>query len=293
MVPLKVVGITPAPNTQASYVWNKSIQLSRADAPLGTTAAYVKTDFEPETVVGSENYVPKFQGLTRGGNLSLVVKTTVAGLNLEAKRDDTTNPTNPFRIIGTNPSAAAVVAFINGLGTPGLAAGATHDFGRVVQAIIKHESGGNSSLVNQFDANGFPTFNSGGDGGAGLMQLSLRNVTQENRWNWKQNIRDGFNLLAGNLEQANRHFRNNRNALTAQQLAALAQANGISGVTFAIPSAEELLLNAISLYGPNSQYYHSYKVNNFYVVTRNLDGTGTINLNVEPNGYVDTILGLS
>jgi hypothetical protein len=296
-IPLKVVGITPAPNTQASYVWNKSIQLSQTDAPLATTAGYVKTDFNPETVVGSENYMPNFQGLTRGGNLSLVVKTTVAGLNLEAKRDDRTNPTNPFKIIGTKPGAADVVAFINGLGTPGLAAGATHNFGRIVQAIIKHESGGNSSLVNQFNANGFPTFNSNadgtsGDGGAGLMQLSLSKVTQENRWNWKQNIRDGFNLLAGNLEQANRHIRNARNAVTAQQLAALAQANGVSGVTFAIPTAEQLLLNAISLFGPNSRYYHSYRLNNSYVVTRNPGGTGTINLNVVPNGYVDTIIGL-
>src|SRR5262249_8406540 len=63
-----------------------------------------------------------------------------------------------------------------------------HDYHALLLKIMQQETHGN-----QFDAEGSPIFNTMGDGGAGLFQItppSLREV-----WNWKANVDAGVRIL--------------------------------------------------------------------------------------------------
>lgn len=295
--------ITGLPAGSAMQVnWTETIQFVPSDdphAPANTASTLtISKQTTGPNVTFTQADVPPGKTL-QGGRLSIKASYMLNGQQVNLSFSDGPGG-KPLRVGADNPSETEVTSYLNSLGTPSQAQGQKnqkYNFIRIEKAIIKHESGGGLKLNQQFlPSNGYPVFNvpkgrGVGDGGVGLMQITYH-VNALDRWNWKQNVHDGYTLLSGNVKQAAQHFQNSRKAM-ARLLPGLAKKYKVHAVTIEVPTADDLILNAVSLFGPNSRFYQAYATNpggGFQVaVTGNV---GVIELKPIPNDYVSTILKL-
>ena len=121
----------------------------------------------------TSNWQVRFGSTFYGGNVTVAVEArTQQGASYRAQ-------VSPVQILGTQPGRATILAE---LGTSPW----------YIRRIGQHESG----LV-QFQSSGQPLLNTTGDGGVGILQITGRNQSDQDVWNWKHNIATGKTLLAG------------------------------------------------------------------------------------------------
>jgi hypothetical protein len=137
-----------------------------------------------------------WQGMVRGGQLTLTATATIRGESVTATLDG-------LSIKGQNPSKDAVRSYINSQPVPSwYPAGATYTYNQVLNKLASVESGG---ALQQFISDGTPLFNAPAkgaepDGGAGVMQLTP--PSPEETWNWKKNVDDGATTFRNKLVDA-------------------------------------------------------------------------------------------
>ncbi len=281
----EISGLDPSVSTSLSVTWTLQVKFMPEDADNAPASSANTVTTAPKTMSGTSVTFAQADmpgGQVQGGRLTLTAKFTINGqsITLSLSKDPTTGDT--LMVVADNPTEDTVNAYVKSLGTPALAANSTYNFGEIVESIITQESS------DQQFVDGQPHFNSHGDGGVGFMQITYHR-TNNDIWNWHTNITDGFTLLVGNMAQTRRHL-----SLTAATLRSLATENDLTSVNVQALTADQYILSAISLFGPNSHYYYELQKDGDgdYVVTPNGDGTGTIHLVLQPNPYVDTILGI-
>jgi hypothetical protein len=296
--------------------WTEQVQFIPADDPhalpnTATTLTIKKQVNGAPTVTFSQGDIP--HRAPQGGRLSISVSTDLNGQTQTWSIAKTPAGQNALEIWGQNPSQSDIKQYVQMQPTPKLATGAkTYNFSKIVTSLIQHESSWkqftDGFTVDHIPSTGYPTFSTGNDNGVGLMQITPLNKgvpSPADTWDWQQNITDGINLLSSKMANAKQHFLNLKNGYSASQLAALAKQYHLKSVSVADPTPDQLIISAVSLYGPTdksvlaknkaSYFYWTYNsgVNNKPIVTRHANGTGTIDLvTLFRNPYVNIILAI-
>jgi hypothetical protein len=301
----ELTGIDPSVAASLLVTWVEQVSFFPSDDPTGNAdSASANTIVDTKQTIGTQvtftqNDVP---GVIQGGRVTITATAIVDNQQLNTSLSKLPDNSTNIMIVGDNPTAVAVASYIQRLGTPTLAVGSQYDFGRLLEAIIKEESGGVTSpraITNQFLSSGVPTFNMTGDGGVGLTQITpgvTPKVPRTNGdiWNWQTNLSDGFRLLSLDLTQAYNHFMNDLKTY-GPKLPALAAQYGFESVTMEQPTTDELLLFAVGLYR-KPVYYSQYNGESSHHLVPTADPNNPINgiviLSDGYNDYVATILGL-
>jgi hypothetical protein len=192
-MPTLRVGLQDVP---ASFVqglavnWHTEITSGPGDFPHQiTTFAATPIDF---AVNSSTEYQPDFGDQIVGGKLTFTARFAIAQVPLEASSEDL-----HLRILGTQPAAATIEAYVNAKHAPGgFPAGGGFTYTDVLLRIMRVESFGGL----QFLGDGSPLFNTTDDGGAGLFQITPPDTAQV--WNWQDNADAGQNVFNGKLGEA-------------------------------------------------------------------------------------------
>ena len=163
-----------------SVQWHTEITSGPGDFPH-QIARFSATPIDA-TVTGSDQYQPDFQTQVVGGKLTFTADYSVAGVALQASSKN-------LRILGTQPDAAVIEAYVGTKPAPGtfpVAGGFT--YGEVLLRIMQKETKGL-----QFRPQGAPVFNLQDDGGAGLFQITPPSTADV--WNWRANVDGGASTL--------------------------------------------------------------------------------------------------
>jgi hypothetical protein len=176
--------------------------------------------YDNHTVDDSTEFTPDFKmngaEVIRGGTLVLTAKTRVGSNTIKVTTPSTGD--DRLTILGDNPDAATLSAYVAGLGAPAnWPAASGYDFHTMVRKIIGQESG-----RVQFDPDGVPLWSQDKAKGVGLMQLTKPAPTPDQTWDWRRNVDAGVTLLGEKLGIA--ISRLNHLLTTTQHQAAAAQA---------------------------------------------------------------------
>ena len=298
----ELTGIDPSVASSLLVTWVEQVSFVPSDDPTGhADPGSSNTIVDIKHTIGTQVTFTQgdIPGEIQGGRVTITATAVVNNQQFTVSLSTLPNTSNKVMIVGDNPTATSVDLFIRGLGTPALAVGSHYNFGRMLEAIIKQESGGATSprsITNQFLRSGVPTFNSTGDGGVGLTQITpgqspLVPRTNGDIWNWKTNVTDGFRLLSLDLAQAQQHFKNDVSKY-GPKLPALAAQYGFASVSMEQPTADQLLLNADGLFR-RPVYYEGESSHHLVPTAAPRNSTnGVVKLLSGYNDYVDTILGL-
>lgn len=149
------------------YTWEFTVRWTGPDGRLFNDEFAGKTEAQNAEVSA---WTIAWEGKTRGGdNIALRVSTVGKGKTYKK------SVTDPFKIIGENPTVAQVKAGLS----------------LQEQVVVYMES---FPKWQHFNNQGFPIF--GFPHGYGLMQLDNPRATDEQVWNWKENRTAGAALLA-------------------------------------------------------------------------------------------------
>jgi hypothetical protein len=183
--------------------------IARVDLPRGLSPyrqSLVRPVVFSKTVTGTRvTFVgDDWRGLVRGGRLTLtavavvdgqVIQGQLGGRVVEQRVDGRlVRRLDGLRILGTDPTEAAVRAYVDTLPVPGRwPTNTQYEFRQIVRKMIAHESGG----VHQFDPNGLPLWSSDNQRGVGLMQITDPAPTDDEVWDWRRNVARGVAILGG------------------------------------------------------------------------------------------------
>lgn len=176
---------------QPIYTFSASLTFDRSVSPYGRNTGSGGRDREIYSLPGrpesTENtWVIDFPQL-RGGALTVGVTVRVG-----AASPPLTATLSGLTIVGTNPRPAQIKAFANSIG-------ATNQRFR---KIMRQESS-----LSQFTSAGWPKFSADGRGGVGLCQVTIPTPTDDQIWNWKENVRQGWRIYQEKERIARRYSR--------------------------------------------------------------------------------------
>jgi hypothetical protein len=186
----------------------------------------------------------------RGGDL--VVNVVVAGTTLTAT-------TANLRVTGTNPSIPALrnVAPANG----------------AFRKLLCLESG-----LRQFQSS-YPLFGADNKGGAGICQITNPPPTDAQIWNWKENMKAGWELFRSKQSIARNYPAQVRASAQFAELVkafnAQRAANGLGSLTIVLPdyTDEQLERDTLRAYNGYAGRLHEYRVK--------VDGNGLLAVTVD------------
>jgi hypothetical protein len=230
--------------SQVKFTWQARISFPASDG-LNAIADIPETVFTKTTIGPNVTFTTAdWKGMIRGGRLVLTVQATINGADMEGTKDG-------LKILGDNPSADAVKAYISSFSAPPSypSLGATFTYQQILTKIALQESDG---TLGQFISDGTPLFSGANDGGAGIMQITP--PTAEQVWDWKANVQAGVKKLNSSLELADRYVANLRLYINSSFLAATNTARQNQGlpplVSIVIPNwtADQKVRDAVRGY---------------------------------------------
>jgi len=159
----------------AVFEWSATLEFNSHQAPNGGTRNTHHPDIAPQTGPSPSWRIPFTQ--VSGGEL--IVKVVMrAGSRSERE-------SKKWEIVGNNPTSADIRIFFNGIAANGTEAKRT-----AFRKLMRHESD-----LRQFLApNYWPLYSEDGKGGVGLCQLTDPTPTDEQTWDWQENVRVGWAL---------------------------------------------------------------------------------------------------
>jgi hypothetical protein len=192
------------------------------DALTWTTTISAESDFSPnqkfdqiETIFGGATmdaikHRPLFGTQVIGGELSVRIQGSVGTLMV-----DVSSTANQFKILGTNPEYASLVAYLRSTAVPRLyPVSSGVDYHDLMQAIIRKETGdgpdnsehNGSQFLDTGPFSGHPKFNTTKDGGVGFSQYTPGNNPaidyRVEIWDWKKNVDRGLKVFSAKLQEA-------------------------------------------------------------------------------------------
>jgi hypothetical protein len=244
LIHARVVGVNPGPNEDIEYAWQTRVIYRAQDYPalrgqFGPGRDIASPDYNEEVIVNSQDFVPTFMvgdKLTlRGGTVVLTVRVTIGGTPLELSTPSQGN--ERLQILGQNPDRRTVSAFVSKeLTVPQQWPSNTqYNYHSIIRKIINHES-----QVRQFHESGVPLWSMDGARGVGMMQITAPQPSDDEVWDWRENIRGGARVFSQKLGTAIRRL----NLLYRQILTEAAQ------VVALVPpiTGDMVVLNAIRGY---------------------------------------------
>jgi hypothetical protein len=216
----RIVGITPDPTSTTGFEWSASIRFDSAACPHGCkadgTSRVIAGPAITETVVGGA-WTPRFPSLL-GGELSLTVRATVAGESWQAG-------SHGLRIEAVNPGCSELLAAL------------PHD---TLRRIACHESGLRQFMAARDRGQGFsPLFSGDKLLGAGIFQITNPSPTDEQIWNWRENVAAGIATFNSKIAVALAYPQRVETAQGFQELAAktnrMRRAQGLPEIQIKVP----------------------------------------------------------
>jgi hypothetical protein len=179
----QILGITPDPTSTTEFEWTAKIRFDSAGCVHGCKADGSSRVIEgpsiTEKVVGG-SWSPKFPSI-RGGELSLAVRATVNGESWQAD-------SRGLRIEAMNPRC------------PELMAALPHD---TLRRIACHESGLRQFRAVRDGGQGVsPLFSGDNLLGVGIFQITYPAPTDEQIWNWRENVAAGIAVFNSKIASA-------------------------------------------------------------------------------------------
>jgi hypothetical protein len=310
-IDFQVTGITPDPLATTGnnlFNVNYSLTLSATTNPYnippkslkgqvsyfaGPTFEYRNDPLVPLNYYALQ-FLPGSSGIV-GGKLEVTVDTIMNGKNIQLYSNDVT-------ILGMNPTASAVKAYINAKPTPtgpnGFPAKSGYDYHTILRQIAGVESNGlssNGAIYHQFSDlsqnAGWPYFNSNGatttgpqDGGVGIMQITpdpkSKNIASiSDIWNWHTNVDDGVALFKTKLAEVSNYtafYEANQEKMLASQIKALRVKNGLSSLSMEPLTAAEVVRAAIRRYNGGFEFTPARDKAGNLIVTMTGPKTGVI-----------------
>jgi outer membrane protein OmpA-like peptidoglycan-associated protein/peptidoglycan hydrolase-like protein with peptidoglycan-binding domain len=278
----RIVGITPDPTPSAAFEWTAQIRFDARTCVFGPNRQINPPDIV-QTVVGGR-FTPNFTSI-RGGELTLIVRASIGGQILEAR-------TTGLRIAGTNPQRVDVQQALPHATLRRIACQESSSTRR----HRAHPFAGQR----QFDAppNGgvsdCPLFSSDGAGGVGIMQITNPLPTDDDVWNWRQNVATGIQIFNQKVQGARNYPRQVRGSAGFRALVdnfnRARQAQGLPPVQVMLPdfttgnfdnNLQQLELDAIrgfNGWGGRDQF--RFPLHEFRVA---VDGNGLLQVvNIQP-----------
>lgn len=157
--------ITPDPKKPVVYTWRVSLSSN------GTGCVHSRSRVIKHPDIVATNNQNKFAipfSQVRGGNLDVSVSALVGTVTLTAKSDK-------LKVTGTNPS-------VNVLRT-------TAPINPAFRKLMQVESG-----LRQFRTDTCPLFSADNFGGVGICQITYPKPSDDQVWNWKENMKAGWSL---------------------------------------------------------------------------------------------------
>jgi hypothetical protein len=174
--------VTLDQKTPASYQWKVTLQFGSHGCAHAMGRSIKHPDITQVTAANQWT-IPFSQ--VRGGNLSIAVTVMIGSTLLQAQSDK-------LEITGTNPSTTALAPV----------APANDAFRKLMQL----ESG-----LQQFRSPGCPKFSGDNYGGVGICQITKPRPTDDQVWNWKENVKAGWQIYREKETIAGRYPANVRN----------------------------------------------------------------------------------
>lgn len=247
----RFVNLDSNPVHTTTFRWQAKIRFDASTA-LNGPKRRLDHDYPIQEVTGTRKYMPDFQDgnrqVIRGGDLSFIVKASIAGFDFEARSDAiTSDDSDILKVRGLNPSEAVVRAYVrqraNALGI----GDHVNDLGR----IIRHESS-----YRQFRGdhlNRPPLFSADKEGGVGLYQITNPKPTPDQIWEWTSNVNAGLMKFKETLSLSKRlHvivqgpvFRQSVQQVNAYRISQGLPAIALTQVYVPPLSTEQIRLNAI------------------------------------------------
>jgi len=267
------VTLTGAKATGIQFQWTVTIGLPAEGGGRDIT----DVSFTQTTTGKSVNFHGKaWNKLIRGGDVTITVKAVVNGQVMEATLGG-------LEIIGENPTAAQVQAFIDTKKIPAKYPGVTqYSYDTVVADIVQAESS------NQQFVNGLPNWSPDGKFGAGLMQVTP--ATDAEVWSWQANLSAGIALFNKDLAQAASFATQTAHKLHAQLTSLAKKLHLTGGVVLAPFTGDDVVREAIQLFNGGHDYQPERDANGKLHV--DISGTmGTVPWIETANAFVVRVLG--
>jgi hypothetical protein len=258
--------------------WRVRLRFDAAHCPHGPNRQIIHPDIV-KTVVGGTFAISFTQ--VRGGQLTISVRATVAGRVLTAQ-------SSRLDIRGTNPAL------------PDLRAAMPHN---MLRRIARFESGGGRQFRAAADGGIGPCPLWSGDnlGGVGIMQITIPRPTDNEVWNWRENVAKGIQIFNQKVAAARGYPAQVRNSHRFTQLVRLFNAERHKHKLPAIPvdlpdfttgdfdaNMQQLELDSIrgfNGWGGRDQFglhLHEFRVA--------LDAQGHLRVNLDPTGTSATAI---
>jgi len=202
------VGTVPA---ALDVTWTTSVQYRTGEGtPLGAKPV---PGFSFSVTRRGIQYQPAWPSV-RGGDLDVTAGFTVAGRTYTVSSEMSFD-TRSLRILGSNPTKAQVQAYVNSFRLPAnWPDNSGYDYNAILRKIAYHEtnlanmgSGGYNQYYWAGQFAGHPTWNTGGDRGVGVMQITPSGndlIEPVNVWDWRANVAAGVAKLNYGLGVADR-----------------------------------------------------------------------------------------
>jgi hypothetical protein len=175
----RIVGVSASTAASIPLTWTVQLRFTASTCPHGPARNINHPDIV-RTAVGPTFRIPFSE--VRGGTLSIRVRGTVAGRDVEVRSPD-------IDILGTNPTGADLNAALPHV---------------TLRKIAQQESGGGRQFAAA--ANGgvgkCPLWSADNLGGVGIMQITTPRPTDDEVWNWRENVARGIRIFQQKVAQA-------------------------------------------------------------------------------------------
>lgn len=163
-------GVVADPRSPPIYSWTAALAFNGNVTPHGSGRTTAHRAIAPQQGT-SNTYVIPFTEV-RGGVLTVSVSVRMGTAVLTAGSQGLT-------VIGTNPTPAQIKTHANAIGA---------------NKVRFRKQMRQESRLRQFTTAGWPLYISDNLGGVGLCQITRPAPTADQTWNWKDNVRAGWNL---------------------------------------------------------------------------------------------------
>lgn len=251
----ELVGVTPDPGSE--LLWSTQVKYTASDYPripgrrgAGRNVPIVK--YDDFRVVNDLKFSPLFTigdvQIVRGGTVILTVRAVVGGATIEISTP--TQGSSRVQILGRNPDRAIVRNYVNLIGIPNFWPKNTqYGYNKILGKLVLHESQSPDAQgrIRQFDIDGVPLWSRDGKHGVGIMQLTNPAPSDDQVWDWRQNVEGGARLFDQKIGVAIRQLNTLRTRVQREAALVGAQVPPITG--------DMIVLQAIRAYnGFNNGY---------------------------------------
>jgi hypothetical protein len=268
----RIVGVPTSVALTTPMTWSVRLRFDAAHCPHGPSRQINHPDIV-KTVAGGTFAIPF--ALVRGGQLTITVRATVAGRVLVAQ-------SSHLDVRGTNPTLLDLRAAL------------PHT---TLRRIARFESGGGRQFIAAADGGvgACPLWSGDNLGGVGIMQITVPRPTDNQVWNWRENVTAGiriFNQKVGAARDYPSHVRNShRFKQLVQQFNAERHKHKLQAIPVDLPdlttgdfdaNLQQLELDSIRGFnGWGGRDHFGLHLHEFRVA---LDANGHLRLNVDPSG---------